>query len=168
VASFIPSAKKKLIGDEKLSPQEARGAKRFALAAMAGELATHYGITGWKAGDALKGVRECFNQWHGDSRFSLLDGSDDYPVHNRAGYYTREVGKLTYLFNDDGMKEATKENGLKRTIETLIKRGWLEKQGTRYKKLQRIDGSGLKIFTSLKLRFQDFQRKPISKPHQVM
>ncbi|SMG66556.1 hypothetical protein BMETH_63712771762, partial [methanotrophic bacterial endosymbiont of Bathymodiolus sp.] len=83
---------------------------------------------------------------HGDSRFSLLDGSDDYPVHNRAGYYTREVGKLTYLFNDDGMKEATKENGLKRTIETLIKRGWLEKQGTRYKKLQRIDGSSKRFY----------------------
>jgi hypothetical protein len=31
-------AKKKLIGDEKLSPQEARGAKRFALAAMGSQL----------------------------------------------------------------------------------------------------------------------------------
>jgi putative DNA primase/helicase len=51
-----------LIGDEELSAQEARGAKRFALAAMAGELATDYGITGWEAGKASSGVKECFNQ----------------------------------------------------------------------------------------------------------
>jgi hypothetical protein len=37
-------------------------------------------------------------------------------------------GTHTYLFNDAGMEEATKANGLKRTIETLIKHGWLEKQ----------------------------------------
>jgi hypothetical protein len=33
---------------------------------MAGELATDYGITGWKKGDASRGVRECFNQWRAD------------------------------------------------------------------------------------------------------
>jgi putative DNA primase/helicase len=53
-------AKKKLIGDEKLSPQEARGAKRFALAALAGKMATHYGVTGWETLDASYGVKECF------------------------------------------------------------------------------------------------------------
>jgi uncharacterized protein (DUF927 family) len=52
-----------LIGDEELSAQEARGAKRFALAALAGEMATHYGVTGWEAGDASDGIKECFNQW---------------------------------------------------------------------------------------------------------
>jgi uncharacterized protein (DUF927 family) len=55
-----------LIGDEELSPQEARGAKRFALASIAGELATDYGITGWEAGEASYGVKECFIQWRAD------------------------------------------------------------------------------------------------------
>jgi putative DNA primase/helicase len=169
-------AKKKLIGDEKLSAQEARGAKRFALAAMAGELATHYGITGWKAGDALKGVRECFNQWradfgkgdnedvqcmqaikdfidkHGDARFSLANGEDKYIIHNRAGYYIRakkkdaSIDKLTYLFNDAGMEEATKDNGLRRTLATLVKHGWLKRDGKNYKKLQRIDGGSTRFY----------------------
>jgi putative DNA primase/helicase len=178
---------KGLIGDEKLSPQEARGAKRFALAAMAGELATDYGITGWKKGDASRGVRECFNQWradfgkgdnedvqclkavkdfidsHGDARFSPATGECKTVIYNRAGYYLRDKvdtnakdtddypvveyePKTTYLFNDAGMEEATKANGLKRTIETLIKHGWLEKQGAHNKKKQRIDGSSKRFY----------------------
>ncbi|SMG63663.1 inner membrane protein, partial [methanotrophic bacterial endosymbiont of Bathymodiolus sp.] len=164
-----------LIGDEKLSPQEARGAKRFALAALAGEMATHYGVTGWKAGDASRGVKECFNQWrddfgkgdieeaqclkaikdfidtHGDARFSLLDGEDKYIIHNRAGYYISKkkdtpIDKLTYLFNDAGLSEATKDNGLKRTITALVKHGWLKRDGKNLKKLQRIDGGSTRFY----------------------
>jgi hypothetical protein len=36
------------------------------LASIAGELATDYGITGWEAGEASYGVKECFIQWRAD------------------------------------------------------------------------------------------------------
>ena len=36
---------------------------RFALVAMAGELATRLGITGWPEGEALRATRVCLNAW---------------------------------------------------------------------------------------------------------
>ncbi|SMG66661.1 inner membrane protein [methanotrophic bacterial endosymbiont of Bathymodiolus sp.] len=165
-----------LIGDEELSDQEARGAKRFALAALAGEMATHYGVTGWEAGDASRGVKECFIQWradfgkgdiedgqclqavkdfidkHGDARFSLANGEDKYIIHNRAGYYIRAkekdtpIDKVTYLFNDAGFDEATKDSDRKRTLQALEKHGWLETQGVRNKKEQRINGTKSRFY----------------------
>lgn len=78
-----------------------RGAARFALIAMAGELATEYGLTGWKEGAAIEAARACFISWleeqrpgnaereqivdavqdfierHGDARFSSIDGASD-------------------------------------------------------------------------------------------
>jgi uncharacterized protein (DUF927 family) len=38
-------------------------AKRFALIAAAGELATAYGITGWPEDEALRAVGTCFKRW---------------------------------------------------------------------------------------------------------
>jgi len=43
--------------------QVERVARRFALVAVAGELATSYGLTGWQAGEATQGARKCFAAW---------------------------------------------------------------------------------------------------------
>jgi putative DNA primase/helicase len=43
--------------------QVARAASRFALAALAGELATEAGVTGWPAGAAEQAARTCFRAW---------------------------------------------------------------------------------------------------------
>ncbi|HPQ96166.1 MAG: DUF927 domain-containing protein [Thiothrix sp.] len=43
--------------------QAHRVAKRFALVAIAGELATQAGITGWPAGEATRAVERCFYDW---------------------------------------------------------------------------------------------------------
>lgn len=51
------------------SGQVQRVAKRFALVAAAGELATQAGITGWPQGRAIEAVGQCFNDW--------LDGFGD-------------------------------------------------------------------------------------------
>lgn len=96
--------------------QVQRVARRFALVAVAGELATRYGITGWPPGEAIRAARECLGSWiaqrggtgnrepaevlaqvrgfferHGDSRFAPRredDGSEGarYPVRDRAGF----------------------------------------------------------------------------------
>ncbi|AFC87391.1 DNA/RNA helicase, superfamily II [Frateuria aurantia DSM 6220] len=92
--------------------QVRRVARRFALIAAAGELATHYGITGWAQGEAHRAAVTCFRQWladrggpadaeraallsqvraffeaHGDSRFEPEDHDNErWPVPNRAGF----------------------------------------------------------------------------------
>lgn len=40
-----------------------RAAARFALIAIAGELATTYGITGWGKGETLASTVKCFQDW---------------------------------------------------------------------------------------------------------
>ena len=45
--------------------QVRRVAQRFALVAAAGELAIKFGVLPWKAGDAVKAVRLCFDSWLG-------------------------------------------------------------------------------------------------------
>lgn len=45
------------------SGQVHRVARRFALVAVAGELATEAGITGWQRTEAVRGVKLCFDAW---------------------------------------------------------------------------------------------------------
>jgi putative DNA primase/helicase len=40
-----------------------RAAERFALIGAAGELATEWGLTGWRAGEAIEAVERCFAEW---------------------------------------------------------------------------------------------------------
>ena len=100
-------------------PPESRGqvnrvAARFAIIAAGGELASHYGVTGWEAKEALWSAKVCFNAWlaqrdtsgqqenytliqqvraffnaHGESRFTPLEGDHRGPARvtiNRAGW----------------------------------------------------------------------------------
>ena len=43
--------------------QVKRAARRFALVAAAGELATHAGVTPWEKGEACRATTACFNAW---------------------------------------------------------------------------------------------------------
>ena len=45
------------------SGQVKRGARRFALIAAAGDMATEAGFTGWPAGEASRAARVCFEAW---------------------------------------------------------------------------------------------------------
>ena len=112
----------------RVSPPESSGqvqrvARRFALAAAAGELATGYGLTGWKAGEANNAAAECFAAWlhgfggagnkegrdiiakvrafigaHGSSRFESITATGGTSTKDRAGF-TRHTaaGLLEYL-----------------------------------------------------------------------
>ncbi|ARK88781.1 DUF927 domain-containing protein [Burkholderia pseudomallei] len=94
--------------------QVARVAKRFCLVAVAGELATAHGLTGWPQGEAVAAAKSCFDGWlelrggtgnsdeaeavrqvryflaaHGDNRFVWMHRSkDDHRpnVPHRAGW----------------------------------------------------------------------------------
>jgi len=45
------------------SGQDSRAADKFALVGLAGELATHFGITGWPKGAANDAAKVCFDAW---------------------------------------------------------------------------------------------------------
>lgn len=132
--------------------QDKRAAARFALIGMAGEVATAYGITGWKPGDATKAAELAFKLWqsgrgkanaesgqilkqvagfierHGDSRFSDVDDHSrrDAPVvRDRTGWWEDVAGTRFYLFNPDGMREALKGFDFGRALDALQKAGAL-------------------------------------------
>lgn len=131
--------------------QDKRTAARFALLALAGELATEYGITGWAEGAALDAAVIGFNAWrsmrgngnderrkvleqvsgflerHGDSRFSCWQ-DDGSMVRDRAGWWRSDDhdGRL-YLFTSDGLREALKGFDFKRALDELEACGVLPK-----------------------------------------
>lgn len=48
---------------ENAGNQVGRVVSRFALVAVAGEMATEFGVTGWEEGEAFKAVKVCFSAW---------------------------------------------------------------------------------------------------------
>lgn len=123
--------------------QDRRAAGRFALLALAGELATEYGITGWNKGAATAAAVTGFELWrsmrgkgnderrqildrltsfierHGDSRFSAWT-EESTVVRDRAGWWKAdETGGRLYLFTADGLREALKGYDFKRTLDVL-------------------------------------------------
>jgi uncharacterized protein (DUF927 family) len=88
-----------------------RVARRFGLVAIAGELASHYGLTGWDKGEGETAAKACFSAFleafggignreerellsqvraffeaHGASRFESANGDERQRVINRAGF----------------------------------------------------------------------------------
>ena len=142
------------------SPDGAQGqirrvAGRFALLALAGELATEYGVTGWPEGEAIRAAAVGFELWrntrdtgngetrqiieavsrfldrHADSRFSNIkesaDGSHEAMRYDRAGYFTDEGPGRAYLFNADGLHAALKGFDFRRALDVLEQAGALAK-----------------------------------------
>jgi len=152
--------------------QDKRAAGRFALLALAGEVATEYGITGWPEGAALDAAVLGFAAWrtlrgrgnderrqilerlagflerHGDSRFSdwMADG---WTVRDRAGWWkSDDQGGRLYLFNADGLREALKGFDFARALDLLEQAGAIPKAGADGKraKLQRIGGRSMRLY----------------------
>jgi uncharacterized protein (DUF927 family) len=98
--------------------QVARVARRFALVALAGELATRCKLTGWPEGEAIHAARKCFAAWmeafggcgnreerailaqvrgffetHGASRFEDINATIDQRILKRAGFYRNWVNE---------------------------------------------------------------------------
>lgn len=105
------------------SGQVGRVVRRFALYALAGELASALGVVPWQEGEAFRGVKQCLDDWlqarggignheatqaaemlrafvarFGQSRFQSLDGQAVERIPDRAGF-RRMVGDRTqYIF----------------------------------------------------------------------
>lgn len=147
-----------------------RAAGRFALMAMAGELAIEYGITPWPEGAAIEAAAIGLQAWrstrgrgnderrqvleqvaafierHGDSRFSDADVLNDTMRINRAGWWRDATGGRVYLFNAEGMREAVKGFDLKRALDVLQEAGALPGTTGERSKAQRIDGRLMRLY----------------------
>lgn len=144
-----------LAGVDSGDGQPARAAARLAVLALAGELATVYGITGWDEGEATSAAEVGFAAWlaqrgevsgnaeqdqvvqavlsfverHGDSRFSDAAGPYDdrtqSVVRDRAGWWEGAGEGVQFLFTKDGMREALKGFDFSRALKVLQHAGVL-------------------------------------------
>jgi uncharacterized protein (DUF927 family) len=148
--------------------QAGRVADRFAVIALAGEMAITYGLLPWAQGSALADCQLLYGEWlsrvgsgnaedrqilssvsdfiakHGDSRFTNVnDQTPDTKVHNRAGFWELSMGKRLYLFNKPALIEAAHGYGFNRVIKALEGAGALGRRDIgRNTKNYRLPGGG--------------------------
>ncbi|MGZ8159062.1 MAG: DUF927 domain-containing protein [Methylobacter sp.] len=147
--------------------QAARAASRFALYAMAGELAIEAGIVNWKQGLALEACKQMFAEWqamrgtgatehkqilqsvgdyllkHGDTKFTDKSNPDDKPRADRAGWYLDKPGGRIYLFSSSALKEAGGNYDINRVLDALDSASWIiEKDDGKRSKKTAITGGG--------------------------
>lgn len=150
--------------------QAGRVADRFAVIALAGEMAIAYDLLPWAPGSALADCQLLYGEWlsrvgsgnaedrqilagildfidkHGSSRFSdVNDQTPDTKVFNRAGYWKLSGGKQLHLFNKSALIEAAHGYGLNRIIKALDGAGAIAERGAdrkRHAKKYRVPGGG--------------------------
>jgi len=138
------------------SGQALRVARRFALVAVAGELATHYGLTGWDVHEAERAAKACFAAWmdsfgltgnredramlaqvraffesHGASRFEDINATAEQRIHNRAGFFRAGAnGEREYLVLPESFKrDVCAGFDSRAAIRVLLAHGWIAPGG---------------------------------------
>lgn len=172
LADFISDGIQQFVSEN--VPSDAAGqvlrvARRFALVAVAGELATHYGLTGWPEGESINAARTCFTAWleafggsgnreerailaqvqafietHGASRFEDVSATSDQRIPNRAGFFRiSKNGVREYLVLTETFKrEVCRGFDPKAVIAVLIKAGCLIPGTDRDTQKPRVSGHG--------------------------
>ena len=130
-----------------------RVARRFALVAAAGELASRFGLTGWKERESFTAAQKCFVAWleafgadgnredraimaqvraffesHGASRFDSANHPNNEKIINRAGFFqTDSEGLRIYMVLTEVYKnELCKGFDQRMVTKVLIQVGWLK------------------------------------------
>ncbi|MEJ6066519.1 DUF927 domain-containing protein [Psychrobacter sp. 16-Bac2893] len=135
-----------------LAPQAHRVAKRFAIVAAAGEMATQADITGWQAGQATTAVMTCLDNWldnygrdgeheqrqiiehikafieqHGSSRFQPCHSTAykdfEAKITNRVGYHNYDTGE--YYFTTSTFDEVCSPFNKSKVLQVLDEAGLL-------------------------------------------
>ena len=151
--------------------QESRAAERFALIAMAGELAIKFDILPLPQGTACDAMLELFEIWraergqgpsedrqilrsiadfiarHADTRFSSVNDVHG-EARDRAGYWEEANGERLYLFNRPGLEDATMGYDLNRVVHALDSVGAIAKKDTgKHQALRRLpDGTRKRLY----------------------
>lgn len=136
------------------SGQEERAAERFAIAALAGELAISFGILDIPKGEPTREMVQLFERWrqergqgqsedtrileflsdfltrYGDSMFS--DFTDHSAlVRDRAGWWKQSSQEKIWLFTSEGLKRAVPGYEITRITQAIEQAGWLADRGGR-------------------------------------
>lgn len=149
------------------SGQVERVARRFALVATAGELATEAGLTGWAQGAATTAAAHCLRDWieafggignheerailehvrafieaHGSSRFESMT-ADRERINNRVGYIRQKAGQAReyLIFPESFKREVCKGFDAKQAIKALVSYGVLMADGAQSSRLYRTPDS---------------------------
>ncbi|MFW1965003.1 helicase, partial [Acinetobacter baumannii] len=77
-----------------------RVANAFALIAVAGELATQAGITGWQTGTAFNAVKTVFNEWVKDFEYVGDYQTKEYILHVKAFFEANESSRFEAITPD--------------------------------------------------------------------
>ncbi len=159
VATLIRDARVSFLAEDvppSASGQVVRAASRFALVAVAGEIATTWGLTGWQEGEAMAAAVRLFNEWlserggagdaetreglaavrafleaHGESRFTPWDANPAATACtiNRAGFKRLEDdGLWFYVLPTAFRKEICKGFNPVSVAKSMAGRGWLKMQ----------------------------------------
>lgn len=156
LATFVADGVRQFI--KETAPMDATGqvervARRFGLVAVAGELATHAGLTSWEQGEAEQAAKKCFAAWlesfggaagyreerallakvkkffelHGESRFEDISSTHQQRGINRAGFFRPGAeGTREYLVLPQVFKSEVCESfDLRTAVKVLRTHGWL-------------------------------------------
>ncbi len=149
-----------------------RAAQRLGIIFAAGELATEFGLTGWRDGEARKAAAWALKRWievrggtepaevrqaveavlhfieaHGDARFDSLDDPDARPVPNRAGWRKGAGEDRRWLIPSEVWKRDVCA-GLepKFVASVLAERGALIRGGDGNLKVEKIAGTPKRVY----------------------
>lgn len=109
-ASMVPEA---------AAQQVFRVGNRFAVVAVAGELATQAGITGWPVGAATAAVRSCFNAWLGAR--GHMDNGEEATMLRQVKAWLEKNGDALFTWShralDDHRGNTPYRAGFKRLVD---------------------------------------------------
>jgi putative DNA primase/helicase len=113
--------------ERELVPEAAAGqvqrvGRRFALVAVAGELATEAGVTGWPAGTATEAARRCFGDWLAVRRGGV-GLSEEAEILRQVRQWVQAHGfsarcPRTDRADDDRAPQAINQAGWRKPLET--------------------------------------------------
>lgn len=146
-----------LCSDPQADGQVQRVARRFMLAATAGEYAAECGLLPWSRGEAIQAAKQCFNAWieqrggtgaqednallgqvmlfiekHGQSRFQDLSALDTVCA-NRAGFRQKtDEGTLYYILPQCFKDEVCHDADAIKAAKLLADTGLLKREGRNF------------------------------------
>ncbi|EPB6108291.1 DUF927 domain-containing protein [Yersinia enterocolitica] len=115
--------------------QVGRAINRFALIAMAGEMATRCGLTGWPEGEALRATRVCLQAWIGERGHSA-NQEDAAALEQIRSFFTANQYSRFADWHDErnrpsnmvGFRKVDKGNNTREAVTTfyVLPSGWKE------------------------------------------
>lgn len=162
----LPEALARLRGEyQPRNGLEGRAADRFALLALAGELAIDCGLLPIAPDSARRAMLDLFTEWqatrsadssedaaikalvlefitrHGEAHFSEL-GRDGPPIRDRAGWWREDGEHRTWLFTAEGLRRAVPSFEQRTVLDVLEAAGWISEPGEGGKRARQVKADG--------------------------